>query len=98
VSEVSDDLKNARVVLNAYDELVDALRAENAALRDTSDVMRHEYRELSDEEKCSINYIKDAGEELLRTIRGQSSESRERSLAITKVEEAIVWAVKGLTG
>jgi len=31
--DASDDLKNARIVLKAYDELVDALRAENAMLR-----------------------------------------------------------------
>ena len=31
---MSDDLKNARVVLSAYDELVDDLRAENARLRE----------------------------------------------------------------
>ena len=41
--------------------------------------------------------IKDAGEALLRTIQYHCPKGREQSLAITKAEEAVMWAVKGLT-
>jgi hypothetical protein len=57
--------------------------------------MRHSYRVLSDAEKAKIAAIKDAGEALLAQI-GQPH-SRERSIAITKVEEAVMWAVKDIT-
>jgi hypothetical protein len=43
---MGDDLGNARVVLRAYDELVDGLRAENAALREALELEREETKRL----------------------------------------------------
>jgi hypothetical protein len=58
--------------------------------------MRHEYRVLSDAEKAAMKAIKDKGLELLELIDGQGA-SRELSLAKTKAEEAVMWAVKHIT-
>lgn len=68
--------------------------------RTRNNVMRHEYRVLNDEEKKQMRQIKDLGLEFhtyvdsLFALRG----SRELSLAKTKIEEAVMWAVKHLTG
>lgn len=61
-----------------------------------NNVMRHEYRILSEEEKIQMKAVKDLGEELVRTFN-QIGRSREISLAITKAEEAIMWCVKHIT-
>lgn len=58
---------------------------------------RKEYRELSDEEKEIINDIK-TGAEMLEEVINKIPASREKSIAITKLEETVMWAVKGITG
>lgn len=65
--------------------------------RVANNVMRHEYRILSEEEKLQMKGIKDLGEEFVRTCN-ELGRSRELSLAITKAEEAVMWAVKYITG
>lgn len=60
------------------------------------DVMRQTYRELTDEEKRQMAVVKDFGNEwvgFLDTV----GVSRELSLAKTKIEEAVMWAVKHIT-
>lgn len=64
--------------------------------RTANNVMRHEYRVLSDEEKQRMKAVKDKGLELLQLIEG-CGQSRELSLAKTKTEEAVMWAVKHIT-
>lgn len=64
--------------------------------RNVNNVMRHEYRVLSDQEKLQIQTIKDMGQALHTTL-GTIGDSRELSLAKTKVEEAVMWAVKHIT-
>lgn len=59
--------------------------------------LRPNYRSLSDEEQTHIKLVKNAGNELIRIIRATAPISREVSLAITKVEEAVMWATKGIT-
>lgn len=61
-----------------------------------NNVMRHEYRLLSAEEKFQMKSIKDLGLEFFDLI-SQVGDSRELSLAKTKVEEAVMWAVKHIT-
>lgn len=61
-----------------------------------NNVMRHEYRVLTEAEKGAMLGVKDKGLELLDEIMGLG-ESRELSLAKTKVEEAVMWAVKHIT-
>lgn len=58
---------------------------------------RQEYRELTEAEKGQIASIKHSGEEMIRFIDGIKS-AREFALAKTKIEEAVMWAVKGITG
>ena len=64
--------------------------------RTINNVMRHAYRVLSDDEKAQMQAIKDKGLELHDLIEGIGA-SRELSLAKTKTEEAVMWAVKHLT-
>lgn len=53
-------------------------------------------RRLTDKEFMQHGALKDKAAELLQLIH-QLPESRERSMAHTKLEEAVMWAVKGLT-
>ncbi len=64
--------------------------------RTVNNVMRHQYRVLTDTEKAQMQAIKDKGLELHDLIEGIGA-SRELSLAKTKTEEAVMWAVKHLT-
>jgi len=64
--------------------------------RIVNNVMRHAYRVLTDDEKQFMQALKDKGLELHEMIDSIGN-SRELSLAKTKVEEAIMWAVKHLT-
>jgi len=64
--------------------------------RTVNNVMRHQYRVLTDQEKISMQLIKDKGLEFHDLIKSIGT-SRELSLAATKVEEAVMWAVKHLT-
>lgn len=64
--------------------------------RTTNNAVRHQYRVLTDEEKARMTDIKDAGAHLLNLIASMGG-SRELSIARTKTEEAVMWAVKHLT-
>ena len=64
--------------------------------RTVNNTMRHGYRILSDTEKASMLAIKDEGLKLHNLIAGMGT-SREISIAKTKVEEAVMWAVKHIT-
>lgn len=64
--------------------------------RTTNNVMRHEYRVLSDNEKRQMQQIKDLGRMMHETFEAMGA-SRELSLAKTKVEEAVMWGVKHIT-
>jgi hypothetical protein len=77
--------------------------------RVTNNVMRHEYRVLTEGEKFNMKQIKDMGllfiefcDEIRPVSVGPNGEavrtgSRELSLAKTKMEEAVMWAVKSIT-
>ena len=64
--------------------------------RTVNNVMRHAYRVLTDAEKAQMQAIKDKGLELHSLISSIGG-SRELSIALTKTEEAVMWAVKHLT-
>ena len=62
----------------------------------SANVMRHEYRTLTNDEKLQMREVKDLGlrfHDLCAVI----GTSRELSLAKTKIEEAVMWAVKHIT-
>lgn len=61
-----------------------------------NNVMRHEYRILTDEEKALMKLVKDLGLECVKAF-DSIGQSRELSLAKTKAEEMVFWAVKHLT-
>jgi hypothetical protein len=75
--------------MSAYPSTDDRRAPEN-------NILRHEYRTLSDEEKARIQAVKDAGAHFLGLCQAAGA-SREISLARTKIEEAVFWAVKHLT-
>jgi hypothetical protein len=72
------------------------------------DAMRKEYRELTATEAGFVQDVKDFGEAFVSTLYeikegGPSTASttplnRELAIAKTKIEEAVMWAVKGITG
>lgn len=64
--------------------------------RTANNAVRHQYRTLTDAEKQMMLRIKDHGAAFLNILDGLGN-SRELSLARTKVEEAVMWAVKHLT-
>lgn len=82
--------------------------------RTRNNLMRHQYKILTDEEKAQMLELKDRGldfVELLAKIsrsayKGTADSdinplrlaSRELSIAQTKMEEAVMWAVKHVTG
>ena len=58
---------------------------------------RPQYRPLSDMEKADIDDIKHDALVLSATITASLDDCRERSIALTKLEEAVMWAVRGVT-
>jgi hypothetical protein len=78
--------------------------------RTVNNLMRHQYKVLTEVEKIQMMDIKDAGLAFVRLLHavggtpetlqdspaGQAS--RELSVAQTKMEEAVMWAVKHVTG
>ncbi|MGA8026443.1 MAG: hypothetical protein WB992_04805 [Bryobacteraceae bacterium] len=77
--------------------------------RVANNIMRHQYRVLTDQEKQWMQNIKDMGLAFIRDLHvlgGTADQfdagedrcgSRELSLAQTKMEEAVMWAVKHIT-
>ncbi len=55
------------------------------------------YRPLSEEEQQQMTDLKSSADHLLGLIEAVPA-GREQSLAKTKLEEAVMWAVKSITG
>ncbi len=78
-------------------------KAEVDALRKgtMSDTFRKEYKPLSDEAKAWMNDVKEKAEQLLLAIdkprNADFSGNREIAVAKTNLEQAVMWAVKGIT-
>lgn len=64
--------------------------------RTANNAVRHAYRVLSDEEKAQMVALKDIGAAFIAKCN-EIGKSRELSLAVTKAEEAVMWAVKHVT-
>jgi hypothetical protein len=64
--------------------------------RVVNNAMRHEYRVLNEAEKEIMGAIKDKGLELHQMFEALPP-SRELSIAKTKLEESVMWAVKHVT-
>lgn len=65
--------------------------------RVTNNTVRHQYRVLTDDEKQEMLEIKDLGAAFLEKLNSLGN-SREINIAKTRVEEAVMWAVKHITG
>jgi hypothetical protein len=61
-----------------------------------TNTMRQTYKVLNDAEKANMAMVKNMAQEFHNFIESLGS-SREISLAKTKVEEAVMWAVKHIT-
>lgn len=60
------------------------------------DTFRTVYRELTEDEKSRMIAIKNKAEELLQLINSEPS-GRYQSLAVTALEQAVMWIVKQIT-
>ena len=60
------------------------------------DTFRRAHRVMSEEESDHLSRIKERAQELLDEIRA-IGETRETALAKSRLEEAVMWATKGLT-
>lgn len=76
----------------------EAVRSETDArtLNNSDNTVRHNYRQLTDTEKAQMVRLKDLGLAFINECRAAGG-SRELSIAITKAEEAVMWAVKHVT-
>jgi hypothetical protein len=65
-------------------------------------LFRRKYRALSDQEKAQMETVKELAWQLRSAMLGSDAEqppmNREQSLAVTKLEESVMWAVKAITG
>lgn len=73
-----------------------ASESDERTVNNVGDAVRHAYRVLSEEEKKLMVEVKDLGQAFLDKIASIGG-SRELSLARTKAEEAVMWAVKHIT-
>lgn len=64
--------------------------------RTANNAVRHKYRVLNDEEKAQMQRLKDMGAAFLNECEAIGN-SREMSIAKTKMEEAVMWSVKHVT-
>ena len=65
----------------------------------SENIFRPSYREFSEDKKKVIKIIKDKAGDLLSYFPREDNMkpiNREVSLAITKLEESIMWVVKGM--
>lgn len=92
MAEYDDAMKSEIVKTGVNNGVVDSASDDRTA----NNAVRHQYRVLSDDEKAQMVAIKDAGAALLKLIEATGS-SRELSIARTKTEEAVMWAVKHVT-
>jgi hypothetical protein len=67
--------------------------------RTVNNTMRQQYRVLSDYEKATIDWFKETGEAFINHCEncGAINGGREFAIAKTKMEEAVMWAIKGVT-
>ncbi len=65
--------------------------------RTANNAVRHQYRVLSEAEKAQMVAVKDAGAAFLNLL-DTIGPGRGVSIAKTKTEEAVMWAVKQITG
>lgn len=68
----------------------------NSERRVENNIMRHNYRVLTEPEKAQMGQVKDLGL-MFHNLCDRIGSSRELNLAKTKIEEAVMWATKHIT-
>ena len=66
-----------------------------------SDIFRLEYKKLSDDQIAYMNIFKNRAQQLFDEFTAAAflnPDSRMMAIAKTKLEESVMWAVKGITG
>lgn len=61
------------------------------------DHTRKSHRELTEAERMQVQEAKELGDSFLAFLN-TIPEGRAKSIAFTRVEEAVMWTVKGITG
>lgn len=61
------------------------------------DTMRQESRPLTDKEQDAIRTVKGMGETFYKYLSSLPP-TRQRDMAMARIEEAVMWAVKGISG
>lgn len=79
---------------NVYEGKTDARQSDDVNMLVSR--FRPRYRALTDEEKALHDQIKDKAAEL-EVLFGKVKPGRYNSLAITSLEQAVMWVVKELT-
>ena len=59
-------------------------------------VARFQNHNLTDEQYNVVEHLREAILEVARDLSGMTNPSREQSLAITHLEDALMWSVKGV--
>ena len=62
-----------------------------------SDVFRKEYKPLDESQKMRIEQIKNEAEKLYDSFDWALGDKRMLALAKTNLEQAVMWAIKGVT-
>lgn len=62
------------------------------------DTMRANPQQLTEDQKTEMNVIKAEGQKFWNLINNLQKQGRCTALAKTKTEEAVMWAVKEITG
>lgn len=55
------------------------------------------HRELTPDEQVAVRGIKDLAEEMEKLMQAAGKDPRSMALAVTNLEQAVMWAVKGIT-
>lgn len=95
IEKLGKDLKQIEaqdVLKQAGGKMIDSTSDQ----RVTNNVMRHEYRKLTEVEKAAMKTVKDKGLRFVEFL-DEVGQSRELSLAKTRIEEAVMWATKHIT-
>ena len=80
--------------------------SDERVVNNPDNTMRHNYRVLDENEKSDMAAVKDLGRGFVLRLHaiggtpageGSRQASRELSIAQTKIEEAVMWAVKHIT-
>ena len=72
-------------------------RVQTTTLNKTGDVLRHQYRMLTDAEKLAVQDNKDTGEAFIASLSKNVQLGRHFDYALKAIEEAVFWAVKSIT-